>query len=575
VIQLDLFDLPGNLTLSSVADDNSREPATNDRVLARAPSPPAPNIQKDSGTYENASVAPYVQRLSRQEVGYPGYTEQWFMNAAMVEGTALIAVDRVRQAANGALLPERKSELGQFMTPAPIAQFMAALFTERPEFVRLLDAGAGVGSLTAAFMDRFGTIPVHVTAYEVDPALAKHLRGTLARFGSGAFQGKLIERDFIQEAVYSIQLGRAWPGFTHAIMNPPYKKINGRSSHRALLRGVGLETVNLYSAFVGLAVELMAEGGEVVAIVPRSFCNGPYYKPFRDWIFARCSLDHIHLFHSRSSAFNHDAVLQENVIIKLVRGKLQGAVTITTSSDMSFSDLQAHHYPFQQVVHVGDPQQFIHVPSAPTHVGPEGVPLAAFALDEIGLSVSTGPVVDFRLKEYLRAEPTPYTIPLLYPTHFSGGGLLWPRRSKKPNALIDAPETRKWVLPKGYYTVVRRFSSKEERRRIVAHVVDPSMFGADALGFENHLNVFHAQKHGLDQDIAFGLCAFLNSTAIDEYFRRFSGHTQVNATDLRLLRYPAAAEMGRLGEWARRTGQPTTAQIDEMVKTLHGKRQNY
>jgi ribonucleoside-diphosphate reductase alpha chain len=42
---------------------------------------------------------------------------------------------------------------------------------------------------------------------------------------------------------------------------------------------------------------------------------------------------------------------------------------------------------------------------------------------------------------------------------------------------------------------------------------------------------------------------FLNSTAVDDYFRRFSGHTQVNATDLRLLRYPETEELKQLGQW--------------------------
>ena len=59
------------------------------------------------------------------------------------------------------------------------------------------------------------------------------------------------------------------------------------------------------------------------------------------------------------------------------------------------------------------------------------------------------------------------------------------------------------------------------------------------LGFENHLNVFHEDKRGLPENLAHGLAAFLNTTAVDDHFRRFNGHTQVNATDLRLMKYPS------------------------------------
>src|ERR1022692_2908579 len=249
-------------------------------------------------------------------------------------------------------------------------------------------------------------------------------------------------------------------------------------------------------------------------------------------MLANASVDHIHLFHSRTSAFNDDEVLQENVIIKLVRGKKQGKVRITTASDTTLSDLQAHDYPFAEIVHDADQQKFIHVPTAPSHSGQNGVPLAERLLEEIGLEVSTGPVVDFRLKEFLRDKPGDGTVPLLYPAHFVHGQLEWPRQSKKPNAMIDSPETRKWLYPKGFYTVVRRFSSKEERRRIVAHVVDPAAFKANAIGFENHLNVFHSGKGGIDGDVAHGLAVFLNSTAVDDYFRRFSGHTDRKSTRL-------------------------------------------
>ncbi len=492
------------------------------------------------------------------------------MSAAATKA-ALSVVDHVRREANGRLNSARKLELGQFMTPDSIARFMASLFSDREGSVRLLDAGAGVGSLTDAFISRWGTADVNVSAYEIDPTMVSYLRNTLDRYGNCSFEGTIIERDFIQDAVYRIKLGKK-ERFTHAILNPPYKKIGSDSQHRALLRAVGLETVNLYTAFLGLVIELMAEGGEIVAIIPRSFCNGLYYKPFREWMLGRASLEHIHLFHSRTSAFTDDDVLQENVILKLARGKKQGAVTITTSSDPSFSDLETNCYPFADIVHGDDEQKFIHVPMDPAHGGISGVPPASRSLEEIGLEVSTGPVVDFRLKEFLRAQPESGAAPLLYPAHFTKGSLEWPRQSKKPNAIVNNAETKKWLYPNGSYTVVRRFSSKEERRRIVAHVVDRGVFEGDAIGFENHLNVFHSAKKGISPDVAHGLSVFLNSTAVDDYFRRFSGHTQVNATDLRILRYPEIRELEKLGQWGKKHIRLTQEMIDQQVEAVTGRR---
>jgi adenine-specific DNA-methyltransferase len=207
---------------------------------------------------------------------------------------------------------------------------------------------------------------------------------------------------------------------------------------------------------------------------------------------------------------------------------------------------------------------------SPGHTGISGVPLAARSLDEIGLEVSTGPVVDFRLKKFLRDQPETGAAPLLYPTHFANGAMEWPRQSKKPNAIINNAETKKWLYPNGCYTVVRRFSSKEERRRIVAHVVEPGAFKANAIGFENHLNVFHSGKKGIDKNVAHGLSVFLNSTAVDDYFRRFSGHTQVNATDLRLLRYPEVKELEKLGRWVQAQHGVTQELIDQQVEAVNG-----
>jgi adenine-specific DNA-methyltransferase len=466
---------------------------------------------------------------------------------------------------------QRKSQLGQFMTPPSVAGFMASLFAlPKSGAIRLLDSGAGQGALTIAFVERSqelqGDRRISATAFEFDEEILPALRANLAAFNTSA-DCELIEGDFIEEAANSICLGKG-TRYTHAILNPPYKKIGNGSKHRALLRAAGLETVNLYSGFVGLALELLVPGGELVAIIPRSFCNGPYYQPFRRFILRRAAITHIHLFDARNKAFKDDGVLQENIILKMVRGGDQGNVTVSTSRDDSFADYEEKQHAFARIVFLDDADQFIHIPTGDDE---QFLERASFghSLADLGLTVSTGPVVDFRLREDLRADPEAGTVPLLYPGHFNGTGLQWPKPGfKKPNAIRDNTATRKWLYPNGFYSVVRRFSSKEERRRIVANVIDPARLPAAMIGIENHLNVFHAKRQPISEDLAHGMATYLNATAVDTYFRRFNGHTQVNATDLRAMRYPSRDALIALGKWAKVRASLSQDDIDERVNCL-------
>lgn len=148
----------------------------------------------------------------------------------------------------------------------------------------------------------------------------------------------------------------------------------------------------------------------------------------------------------------------------------------------------------------------------------------------------------------------------------------WPKDIiKRGNAIMRNEETEKWLFPNGFYTVVRRFSSKEERRRIVASVVRPDTFpDSTMLGFENHLNVFHHNKNGLPEAIAYGLAAFLNTTAVDDNFRRFNGHTQVNATDLRSIKYPDRKALADIGRWAKANDPLRQGMMDEQLRRFVG-----
>jgi len=406
---------------------------------------------------------------------------------------------------------------------------------------------------------------VEATAYEIDENLRGHL--TLHLGGYRNVTPRVIAGDYIELATTE---GLGDQGYTHAILNPPYKKINSQSAHRLALRSVGIETVNLYSAFVALAVGQSSPGAQIVAIIPRSFCNGPYYRLFRDFILEHTAIRHMHLFDSRNKAFKDDEVLQENIIIRLERCGKQGPVTVSTSTDDSFSDLTSNEHPFDRIVFPDDPERFIHVPTTTEKSIIELSPAVRYSLAEIGVKVSTGPVVDFRLKAHLRDMPEPDSVPLIYPGHLKKTGTVWPVPGlKKPNAIMRNEETEKWLYPNGYYCVVRRFSSKEEKRRVVASVIDPAAFGDHpVLGFENHMNLFHMNKQGLPEALAHGLTVFLNTTAVDEHFRRFNGHTQVNATDLKLMRYPSRDTLIELGKWAMQQEMLTQELIDDKLGTL-------
>src|SRR5690606_9595197 len=191
---------------------------------------------------------------------------------------------------------------------------------------------------------------------------------------------------------------------------------------------------------------------------------------------------------------------------------------------------------------------------------------ARTALAELEVAVSTGPIVDFRVKPHLRQQPEDGAVPLLYPQHFNGQRTVWPVDGRKPNAIARHPDVERALWPSGVYVVVRRFSSKEERRRVVASLVCPETLGnPDRIGFENHLNVFHQGKAGLPVDLAWGLFVYLNSTLLDQHVRSFSGHTQVNATDLKNIRYPTRRRLEQWGAWARQ--QPALTQADSDSKT--------
>jgi adenine-specific DNA-methyltransferase len=520
-----------------------------------------------------ALVADHTSNL-----GLSSLAELWGRNL-------LAEVDLLRGMASLKLAKDNKGSMGQFLTSAPVAKLMAGMFErlDLPE-IFLLDAGAGIGSLLAAFVAQVcqhqkRTSHLHIVAYEIDPILSGYLYQTLklcereCQNAGISFNYEIRETDFIEDAARFLQPNLfdkpKSQGFTHAILNPPYLKINANSKVRGLLRSIGLETSNLYPGFMAATAQLLKPGGEFVAITPRSFCNGPYFRDFRKMFLEMMALQQLYLFESRQEAFRDDDVLQETVIIHAKKQTQKpDTVLISSSSGVNDEFILSNSVLYTDLIHPHDSEQFIHIlPDNFSQQIVQQMALLSCTLKRLGLTVSTGRVVDFRARKYLRENSENNTVPLIYPANFSNGYVEYPTITKKPQALVHVKETATLVIPNEHYVLCKRFSSKEEKRRIVAVVYNANHFDCAYVGFENHLNYFHKDGRGLELALARGLAVYLNSTLVDSFFRLFNGHTQVNATDLRNLKYPNLEQLISLGEHIKEQF-PSQREIDKLVEEL-------
>lgn len=491
----------------------------------------------------------------------------------------LTQIDFLRQQVSKATQKQTKSSLGQFFTEPRLASFMSDMFELNVPHVKLLDPGAGIGILTTAAVthlcrNKKKPLSIEVIAVEIDENLIEYLRNTLefckkiCSLNGIDFKYSIVQGDFIE---YGTSLLKDTCGcFNKVIMNPPYKKISSKSKTRSTLREAGIETTNLYTAFVAISKRLLSREGELIAITPRSFCNGTYFKPFRldflgDMVFRK-----IHLFNSRTDAFKDDEVLQENIIYHAIKSDQIGNVIITSSDNLD-TEVSTHKLSYDQLIHPEDTEKFIRILRDEDDLKVKTLmEKITGSLADLGISVSTGRVVDFRTKENLRDQITEDAVPLIYPTHFHEGYLRWPiTPADKPNAIMKNDQTAKMLVPRGNYVLIRRFSPKEDKRRIVPAVYDEKQMGFEYVGFENHINFYHQNGSGLSLNLAKGLAIYLSSTLVDSFFRQFNGHTQVNVGDLKSLPYPSYEMILQMGE-SFEEFLPNQQEIDGIVSRVLG-----
>src|SRR5258708_26450874 len=104
-------------------------------------------------------------------------------------------------------------------------------------------------------------------------------------------------------------------------MNPPYRKLGPGSAVRQALTFEGADCPKLYCTFLAIGALALRAHGQLVAITPRSFANGPYFGAFRRFFLHQMTLERLHGFQSRSTVFPYSDVMQENIVFTPTRSR--------------------------------------------------------------------------------------------------------------------------------------------------------------------------------------------------------------------------------------------------------------
>ncbi|MEA3378531.1 MAG: N-6 DNA methylase [Nanoarchaeota archaeon] len=471
---------------------------------------------------------------------------------------------RLASCYNAANSKAAKKDKGQFFTPPAVAKYMASFINQSKEEVSILDPGAGIGILSVAVIENLvkqnHVKKIKLTCYETDKTALPYLKKLLDEIKKElnknmSFGYIILNQDFIlsKASVLTTNLlnyNQSQEKFDVIISNPPYFKLNKKDIPIYKFKDIVLGQPNIYFLFMALSSKLLNKDGEMVFITPRSFCSGLYYNKFRKWLIGQVYFANIHLFDSRKDLFTNENVLQENIITHFKKKESKN-ITIYKTTNGDFSCRQKIKVLKEDVMYRTNGHIFFRIPSTKEELriirGLDRLPNNFFKL---GIKISTGKVIAFRNKEYLQKSLTKNSLPLLWMHNIKDGRIEWPNTKKdKAIAIKKCNGTKNLLLKTNNYLVLKRFTTKEQKRRFETACIFKTDFKEfEYFALDNMINYIYNPNQSLTKNQIKGIAKYLSLPIVDSYFRILNGHTQVNANEVYALPFPSLVQLEDFGK---------------------------
>lgn len=482
-----------------------------------------------------------------------------------------------------------QESLGQYFTPVEVANYMASMLSiPLARNIKILDPGAGSGILAASSIkflienDPKSTGKTYEAyLYEIDKAVIPFLTKSMKHLQKWclerniSFEFTVINKDYILEnasvlddepSLFKKEM------FDVVISNPPYFKVSKDDMRAIACDKVVYGQPNIYSLFMAVSAAQLNAGGQFLFITPRSFSSGQYFKAFRKFLFENISLEKIHVFGSRTDAFNRDAVLQENIICYGKRTQEHSDCRITILSSSGKHDLQSSKsftLPSAEVLDKKNDWSLALPANRDDAQLLKSIKSWNNSLEKMSLKISTGPVVPFRATEHLHAKKLKTSVPLLWIQHVHPMTAKFPLEFfRKEQWIEQSVSSKKLLVENQNMILMRRFSPKEEFRRLTVAAYVKNDLDFKYLGLENHLNYIYSKEKILPLEELFGLTAFLNSKIFDSFFRITNGNTQVSATELRSAPLPDKKSLIEIGKMILKSKHQIHSEIDIIVNEV-------
>src|SRR6185312_11383777 len=295
--------------------------------------------------------------------------------------------DRIGQVYAKIVTNQHKKDNGQFFTPTEIAHFMAGLVKQTKNKLKILDPGCGTAILSSSLIETLAKqnsnlTEIELIVYETDRDILPYTKTVLNYLDKWLkqynikFVSTINTSDFVLENKDCFQQSATLfsdpqnATFDIVISNPPYFKISKEDKRAIVAKSIVWGQPNIYSIFMMVATKLLKQGGDLIFITPRSFASGNYFRAFREAFFQEIEIQQIHLFGSRTDTFDRDSVLQETLILKGKKEKLNGASSsILVTHSNGIKDIESYTekvYRTDELIDLNSKEKIIHLPADET-----------------------------------------------------------------------------------------------------------------------------------------------------------------------------------------------------------------